>query len=45
MNKNTKRDEIGWYGETLNAVLDRKMPLQAPAKVGYDQADLAKLLG
>ncbi len=42
---NTKRDEIGWYGETLNAVLDRKAQRPARGKVGYDPSDLARILG
>ena len=45
-NKNSK--QIGWYGETLNAVLDGRkqdQPGTKPAPVGYDPAALAKLLG
>lgn len=45
---NTKQPQapIGWYGETLNAILDRRPQNPAPrTPVGYDPRDLAKLLG
>ncbi len=46
---NTKSSkQVGWYGETLNAILDGRKPAQPgtkPAPVGYDPAALAKLLG
>ncbi len=41
----TKREQVGWSGEQLDAILDRQEQRPQPARVGYDPADLAKLLG
>lgn len=36
-------ETVGWYGETLDRVLDRRPA--TPVKVGYDPEALAKVLG
>ncbi len=41
--KMNKQTPIGWYGEALDAILDRKLPKNAP--IGYDTEALRKVLG
>jgi len=36
---------LGWHGETLDAILDRRPITPSKTPVGYDPRDLAKLLG
>lgn len=38
-----RTETVGWYGETLDRVLDRRPAV--PSKVGYDPEALAKVLG
>ncbi len=45
MTTTTKREQVGWSGEELDAILDRKAQRPQPAQVGYDPAALARLLG